>query len=247
MSIQFNDTTNLKGLVQLYEREIGAGQGDISGNTTRLKQFTADCNIALDDFTDIAIKASGSYQNDDVNHTDHPIIYTNIVSGKQDYTFTVDENDNRILDLYRVFVLRSADSTSYEEIYPIDQQSEYTKLATEDPLNVGSPCKYDKTGQTLFLDPKPNYSVANGIKMMIAREMSYFTHNDTSKVAGIPGLFHAYLYLKPALNHARRNNLDNERKTKEAVMEMEDKITKHFAWRARDERKQLTMKPINFR
>ena len=37
MSATFNDTTNYKGLVQLYEREIGANRGDISGSTDRLK------------------------------------------------------------------------------------------------------------------------------------------------------------------------------------------------------------------
>lgn len=248
MSLPFNDTTTKKGIVQLYEQEIGdATGGSVSGNTTRLKQFTADCNLALDDFTDIAIKAAGRHQFDSTNHTDHPIIYANIVSGQQDYTYTTDETGNAILDLYRVFVLRSATATTYEEIFPIDQQSQYTWLAGEASTNTGTPYGYDKTGQTIFLDPKPNYNATNGLKMMIARESPYFVSTDTTKKPGVPGILHAWFYLKPALEYARRNNLANERKIKEAVLEMERKIIEHFSWRARDERKVLSMAPINFR
>lgn len=246
MSIQFNDLENYKGLVQFYEKEIGAERGFISGNTTRLKEFTSDANLAKDDFTDLAIKASGRHQHDDSNHTDHPIIFADIVSGQRDYTFTTDETGNAILDLYRVFVLPNATATLYTEIYPVDQQSEYTGIGTGD-TTTGTPSTYDKTGNSLFLDHVPGYSVTNGIKMMIARESPYYVYTDTTKKSGVPGLFDAYFYLKPALNQARRKNLTNERKIKEAVLEMEKKIGEHFARRDRDERKVLTMNQIRFR
>lgn len=246
MSIPFNDTTNYKGLVQLYERELGFNQGDVSGNATRLKQFTADCNVALDDFFALAIPASGTWQLDDSNQTDYPIIKTNLVSGQQDYSFTTDESGNLILDIYKVLILPSATATTYQEICPIDQQSETTDVDTETG-STGTPCWYDKTANGIFLDPKPNYNATLGLKILINREATYFTSSDTTKKPGVTGLFHSYFYLKPALEEARRKSLTMERKLKEKVLELEDGIKKYYGHRSRDERFALTTKQINFR
>ena len=46
MSIQFNDTTTYKGLVQFFEKEVGFNRGDVAGNTDRLKEFTADVYVS---------------------------------------------------------------------------------------------------------------------------------------------------------------------------------------------------------
>lgn len=247
MSIQFNDTTNFKGLVQFYEKELGVNRGDVSGNTNRLKEFTADCNLALDDFLTLAIPASGTWQFDDSNQTDYPVVKATITSGRRDYTWTIDGSGNLILDIYKVAILTSSTATTYTEIYPIDELEEkYGSILTED-TTTGTPYRYGKMANGIFFDPIPGYTVASGIKMYINREGSYFVSTDTTKKPGVPGLLQAWFYLKPALEYARRNNLSNERKIKEAVLEMEKKIKDNFAWRARDERKQLTMAGISFR
>lgn len=254
MSAQFNDTTNYKGLVQLYEKEIGANRGDVSGDTNRLKEFTADVNIALDDFWNIAIPASGTWQIDDSNHTDYPIITTNIVANQRDYPFTTDEGGNLILDVYRVFVLTSATATGYVEIFPVDAQSDlYTEGLTDGQNSTGAPCTYDKTANSIFLDPVPSYNATNGLKLYINREASYFTYTDTTKKPGVPGILQKYLYLKPAAEYARRNNLTNADRLAVEVAKMEGiqgrpgMIEEYFSYRARDERKQLTMARINHR
>lgn len=248
MSLAFNDTTTKKGLVQFYEHEIGdENGGSVSGNTKRLKQFTADCNLAWDDFMYLAFPASGTWQFDDSNHTDYPVIKTNIVSAQRDYTFTTDEGGNLILDVYKTFILQSATATLYEEIYPIDELNEsYNDIVAEGTTGA-TPYRYGKMANGIFLDPIPGYSATNGLKVYINREASYFVSTDTTKKPGVPGLLQAWFYLKPALEYARRNNLANERKLKETVLEFEQKIKNHFAWRARDERKILTTSRIQFR
>src|SRR3990167_11282297 len=103
MSIQFNQTASpYRGLVQFYEKEIGANRADVSGTAEKLAQFTSDVNQALDDFWAIAIPASGTWQLDDSNQTDYPIITTNLVASQRDYSFTTDGSSNLILDIYRV-------------------------------------------------------------------------------------------------------------------------------------------------
>lgn len=247
MSKIFSDTSAYNGLVQLYEREIGANRGDISSDTTKLKQFTADVNSALDYFPELAIKSSGTWQWDDSNQTDYPIIKSNIVSGQRDYAFTSDSSSNLILDIYKLAILPSATATLYEEIYPVDVQSgeDYNLLA--EVTTTGIPGAYDKTANAIFFDIKPSYDATNGIKMYINREASYFTYLDTTKKPGVPGIFHEYFFLKPAMDYARRNTLANHDKIALEVSKLEQNIKDYYGRREKDVDNELTMRRIFFR
>lgn len=233
MSKVFNDTTNLKGLVQEYELEI-SNEGLVSSNTTRLKQFAAAVNSALDDFTALAIQSSGTWQWDDSSHADFPIITTNLVSGQRDYTFTTDEQGNIILDIYKVLV---ADSSGvFHEIKAVDAQSQTDTNGFWDGRNTtGLPTRYDKTANGIFLDAIPNYNATNGLKVYINREASYFSHTDTTKRPGVPGIFHRYFVLRPAEDYARRNNLANYQAIRAERIEMEREIEEYFSMRPKDE------------
>lgn len=255
MSVQFNDVSTLKGLVQIYEREMGYDDGFVSGNTTRLKKFAADVNMAWDDYVSIALRSSGTWQYDDSNHTDYPIIKTNIVQGQRDYTFTTDKGGNLILDIYRVSILPSATDTKYTDITPIDEQSgAETALNTEDTTQ-GVPRFYDKTGNAIRFDVFPSYSATNGLKVYINREASYFTSSDTTKKPGCPGIHHRYFALKPALDGARHGDLARYNRIREEVVSFEGdeekgvmgSIERYFSRRSRDERPQITNRPIQFR
>lgn len=245
MSIQFNDTSNYKGLVQLYEKELGLVRGSISGDTNKLKHFTADANIAFDEFVEMAIKYSGTWQFDDSNQSDYPIITTNLVASQRDYSFTTDETGNLILDIMRVFV-RNSTSDPYYEIYPVDSQTdqEYKVAGLVDGLDTtGKASKYDKTANGIFLDPIPDASVTNGLKVYINREPSYFVHTDTTKKPGVPGLFHEWFYKKPALEEAKRNLPAKAPRLDLDVRELRQRIEDYFSKRERDVRHVMTPAP----
>jgi hypothetical protein len=254
VSIQFSQIDSpYRGLVQLYELEIGANRGDVSGNPERLAQFVSDCNQALDDFLTIAIPASGTWEFDDSNQSDYPIMKTDLVSGQRDYTFTTDGSGNLVLDIYKVAIYGSPTATTYTAIYPIDElEEEYGGILTENPAG-GTPYRYGKMANGIFLDPVPNYSADSGLKLYVNREASYFTVSDTTKKPGVPGNLHKYFYLKPAAEYARRNNLANQDRLMAEVLKMEGSpgrvgtIAQQFARRARDERRGLSMKGISFR
>jgi hypothetical protein len=246
MSIPFNDTSNLKGLVQLFEREIGADYGFVSGNTTRLKAFTADVNLALDEFTGLAIKSSGTWQYDDSNHTDYPEMTTNLVPGQRDYPFTVDENSNLVLDIYRVFVKVGS---QYVEIKPVDKQRDDVSGLYDGLDTQGTPYRYDKTANGIFLDPIPASNVTNGLKVYINRESSYFTTSDTTKKPGVPGTLHRFFYIRPAFDYARINGLSNFQAIQTEYYKLvgnpndpndNGEIGAYFAGRTKDEPKRLT-------
>lgn len=241
MSLSFNDTTTLRGLVQMYEREIGATPGDVSGSTARLKQFCADSNLSLDDYLTLVIQSSGTWKGDDTNHTDYPEIYTDINSGQRDYLFLTDENGNAILDIYKVYAKDSV-SGAYRLLEPYDADSEGEASTFTNGLSTtGMPSKYDKTANTIRFDVLPTATVTDGLKVSINREGSYFTHSDTTKKPGFPGVHHKYFYLKPALDYARRNTLTSYPRIEAEVMKLEREIQGYFSRRTKDEPRKLTV------
>lgn len=198
---------------------------------------TRDINLALDRALALIFQVGGMWQFDDSNQTDYPIITTSLVSGQRDYTFTSDEQGNLILDIYKVFV---ADSTGvFHEVFPVDVQSGAPYNYTSG-LNVGGiPNTYDKTANGFFLDPIPNYTRANGLKVYINREGSYFTVADTTKKAGFAGHFHEYLALRPSYQYAYRNGLKNANVLKSEMLEMEEEIKSYYNTRERDVQKRI--------
>ena len=250
--IVFSNTTTKRGLVQFYEKEIGANYADVSGNSDSLLEFTARVNSALDNYLLIWAKNASTWQGDDMNFTDFQIVTANIVSGQRDYQFTSDGTSNRIVDVSKVLILPSSTATTYVEINPID---ELNISISEILVNsvTGQPVQYGKLSNAIFLDNIPNYNVNNGIKMVVNREGSYLVSTDTTKVVGVPA-YHEYFYLKPAYEKARILNLSNIRELEKAVIDLEGserlgvtgKIADFFAHRERDVRKVMTPKKINY-
>lgn len=262
--LYFSDTSTKRGIVQEYEKECGFEYGDVSGSTDKLATLVAGVNLALDEFVRLAISSEGTWQFDDSNQTDYPIITTNLVSGQRDYTFITDQLGNLILDIYQVDV---ANSTGlFNTIQPVDvshrtQSPQDTYGAASGLLYTGSldnftngqnatgtPNKYDKLANGIFLDPIPNYNYTNGLKVYVNREGSYFTASDTTKKPGVPGPFHRYFVLKPALDYARRNNTSNYQTLQAELIKMEGdeergivgSIQRYFSRRTQDERPRLT-------
>ena len=199
---------------------------------------TRDINLALDRALALIFQVGGTWQFDDSNHTDYPIITTNLVSGQRDYSFTTDQQSNLILDIYKVLISDSAGV--YHEIRPTDVQSDPGNQAFYDGLNAqGQPYRYDKTANGIFLDSIPNYNSTNGLKIYINREGSYFATTDTTKKPGIAGLFHEYLALRPSYQYAYRNSLKNLNVLKSEMLEMEAEMQNYYKSREKDVQKKL--------
>jgi len=244
MSIPFSDTDNRNGILQRIERELGFEFGYITGNTARLKDWTSEVNLTHDDALALIFEAGGSWQFDDINHTDdYPIISCDLISGKRDYTFTTDEQGNIILDIYRVMVA-NPDGT-FVDILPRDQQTPNnvnsdTSSFVDGRNAVGTPSAYDKTGNGIIFNLIPNYNMRlaqegkRGVKIFINREGSYFTIGDSTKKPGIAGLFHEYYIVSPALRHALRKTLKVASSLAQRKLLLEDAMRKHYGLRQKD-------------
>jgi hypothetical protein len=201
-----------------------------------------DINLALDKFWSIALQASGIWHFDDSNHTDYPILTTNIYSGQRDYAFTTDENGNIILEIYRVMVA-GTDGIFYD-LEEVDQnQKNFKSLSMVDGQNLtGKPTRYNKTSNGIFLDVIPDYDMTNGLKIFIDREASYFTTLDTfytSKKPGFAGIFHEYLALRPSYQYAYRKGFKNAKSLQTEMLIMEDKIEEYYSKRGKDQKPQI--------
>lgn len=196
---------------------------------------TVDINLALDKAFSIIFKAAGTWQFDDSNHEDYPMITTSLVSGQRDYSFVDDENGNLVLDIYKVMI---KDKTGeYIEIFPVDAQSD--ELGLVGGLNngkneQGTPNKYDKTGNGIFLDLIPDYNSDAGLQIWINREGSYFISTDSTKKPGFNGLYHEYLALRPSYYYAFNNGLANANNLKAEMVEMEKDLKGAYAGREKD-------------
>ena len=237
MSLAYSNTSTKRGIIQEIEKELCFQYGDITGNTNLFYEITSLVNLAHDDLLDIGFKNGGTWQLDDSNHTDYPFIKTNIVSGQRDYSFTSDENGNIILDIMRVMV---ADSSGiYKEILPVDQQTLNNSNVNTDTLIdgqnlTGTPTRYEKTGNGIFLDLIPSYNYTNGLKIFINREGQYFTVNSTTTKPGVPGNLHRWYVIKPAMDYARRNTLAVHDRLALEVAKFELKIKETFGKREKD-------------
>lgn len=220
MSLQFSDTTNKNGVVQHIERTVGFNDGDITGNTLRFQQVTADVNMAKDELVALILSADKSRNVDDFNHTKYPIITIDLVANQRDYSFTQDEQSNFIVHIHKVMV---ADSGGvFRTIEAVNQQDTGTEQDRfQDGQNTtGTPEYYDQTADGLFLDPIPSYNSTGGLKVFIDREGSHYTTSSTIETSGLLPLFDEYLVLKPSYRIARDMGLPNRNDLKRDMLEM---------------------------
>jgi hypothetical protein len=202
------------------------------------------CNLALDDAWSIIFKVGGMWQYDDSNHTDYPFITTNLVDGQRDYSLTVDGSSNIVLDIYKVMV-KHPTSGFYNEIQPVDQQNDaFMDTFYNGQLQEGTPDRYDKTGNAIFLDVIPSYNSTAGLKIYINREGSYFATTDTTKKPGFDGLCHEYIPLKASYMYARDKSLPVVARLEKDILLMEQKIQERYGRRERDIERVMRPVPI---
>lgn len=242
MKLQFSDTTNKIGIVQVLERMTKTQSATASSYP--LLDKTVDINSALGHFMLLANKATGRWQVDDTNHSDYPIVFGSIVSGQQDYSFTVDEQGNQITDIWKVRA-KMSDGT-WKTLIQRDLQD-----GDDTPINstqTGNPSKYDLTANGIFLTDIPNYNSTNGLEIFTSRSPSYFIYTDTTKVAGIPEMFHEYLALRPAYFYCAKNQLPMAKDYKiqlygeDGKSGLEGMIMSFYSKRNRDERPRMSVK-----
>jgi hypothetical protein len=241
--LAFSDTSGLSGILQLIEFQMGFPSGYITGDTNRLKQWTALINQSVSSAWDIIFDIAYNWNPDDINHTDYPIQFFNLVSGQREYSFTETEDGQEILEILKVAV--KDNNGVFHEIPTLDQQSRQSSnndvSSFIDGQNAsGTPTRYDKTATGIFVDPIPNYSSTNGVKIFVQREGSYFTTASTTKTPGFSGAYHEWCVFEPCYKQALASTLVNKISLFEREMtKIEQKMRTGYSRRDRDALKRL--------
>lgn len=226
--------------LDLLARLTNTQNTSTSSYTTTAK--TVDINNALNRYMMLAISAEGKWQVDDSNQTDYPVVYGDIVSGQQDYSFTTDETGNQILDIYKVRIKDSAGN--WKTLTQRDIQS-----LDDEPLNTtqtGVASQYDLTANGIFLNVVPDYNSTDGLEIYVNRTPTYFLTSDTTKKAGIPWTHHEYLAIRPAYYYCLQKGLPQARDLGVEVQRMEQDIEKYYSDRNKDDKLRLSAFPRNY-
>lgn len=233
--MQLSNTLLKTGLVESAEIKLfgNNGYGKISGDTDMMYQFTDRFNRALDRFNFLAITADGRWQMDDSNYTDQSIATTNLVSAQREYEFNSDQ-----LEIEAVLVKNS--SGTWITLSPIDQRDPESKAYLENNSGrTGTPTKYDKRGNTLWLDVTPNYNSTSGLKVFFKRGPSYFTYSDTTKSPGIPSTFHPYIVNHASTYYGLDRDLKQAKDWYILLKEEEKSIQTFYSSRSKDEKPRM--------
>jgi hypothetical protein len=180
--MKYNDTTNKNGIIQQVERYINMGATWISGDTDRLREFTAYANKVGHKIWHWIFLSQGVWKYDDANHTDLPQATTNLVDAQATYALPSDA-----LTIERVEVKNSnGDWFRLRQII----ENQIPGAIEEFNETDNEPVYYRLIGNTIELFPASNYDSTNGLKVYFDRDSVDFTYDDTTQTPGFASPYH---------------------------------------------------------
>jgi len=239
--MQFNDTTNLNGLIQSCEEWSRLGIGQISGNTNRLKRFTRLINNNYHKAVSAILESMDGWDFDDPNHGDTGFIKTyNLTADQQEVSLPLSD---KILKVKRAEV--SYDGSSWYRAMPIDI-NEYGGVSTTSDIaghfSVTNPF-YDMVGNYVYLYPVPGSSVTGGLKLWVTREIDEFTTADTTQEPGIAEPFHEMLAVGASRDYSLQEGLNNVADLTAVYSDYENRARRFYG--SRQEDRHMVLKPNN--
>lgn len=238
----YNATSAKNGILQKCEFYLfGSNYGSITGDTTRLAEFTSLCNDAMDSASDILLSSDNTWQWDDTNYTTFPIAVTDLVDNQADYSLETTH--------HKIESVEALDSTgNYYPLYPIDTSDIMRKglSPTEYYEDKGLPQFYDKLGNSLVLYPAPDsaqVTAMDGLKVRFQRSAEYFTTSDTTKEPGFSSIYHILVPLYASFEYAVANDMTNKMNILSAkIAKEESKLKRYMQSRNKDERPIISMR-----
>lgn len=234
--MQYNDTSTKTGIIQKEEIMLFGdnGYGSITNDTNRLYQFADRNNRALDRFAFLAMTSDGRWEWQDDNDTTLSIATTSVVSGQSQYTFALEN-----LEIEKVVVIDGSGTWHVLKAAGINDQDANSFLVNG-TNQTGTPTRYFKRGRAIFLDYTPSYSASEGLRIYFKRGPSYFVYNDTTKVPGIPSIFHKFLPLYVSAHYALDRGMPMATSYFNLLKDEEAAILEFYGSRAKDDKPHMT-------
>lgn len=239
--MQFNETTNLTGLIQSAEEWSRLGKAQISGNTDRLKRFTRLINSNYHKVVTMIFESMDGWDFDDPNLANTGFIKTyNLVADTASVTLPVAD---KILKVKRVEI--TYDGTTWYHAAPIDI-NEYGDVSVQ--ATIAGHFKqtqpyYDLVGNYVYLYPVPEANSTNGLKLWVAREVDEFTTADTTQEPGFDEPFHEMLAVGASRDYAIQEGLSNTESLAAVFSEYEQRLRRYYGKKEDD--RHLVLKSTN--
>ena len=233
--MQFNNTTNKNGLIQLCEFLTQIGDTNISGDTTLLKTFTMLINNGYHKAESIILASQDEWDFDDSNNSDFPIGTANLVADQQDYALPTS------LKIKRVEITFDGTKWYKAEPFDINERGRATDTTSISQDFFQTEPKYDIMDSSLFMYPIPGVNITSGLKVWFIRIVAPFVSTDTTKEPGFDGLWHEYVALYASHEWARTKGKSNADKLKRDLLQMESDMRDYFSDKQED--RQNVLKP----
>lgn len=198
-------------------------------------------NSALDRFFTLAFQTDGRWAFDDLNQTTAPLQSINLASGTEKYALDIFTSE--IINVLRVEALTSGDVGITLDRF--DRNSVRDMSLPQWNSVAGQPEHYDLFGKYIYLYPKPNYTKTNGLSLYFERNKSAFVSTDTTKVPGIPSIFHQYICRLAALPYLIEFQKGQKNDIASQIQLDEVAIKKYFSSREKNENLRITAEPVN--
>ncbi len=190
--MEFNNTSELNGIIQTIEDLCDFSPATISGDATKLKQFTAKCNQAQHRVRHLIFNHTGNWEYDGGNHIDLPSATTDLILDGKRYALPPDA-----LTVQRLEV--KGDNGDWSRLKPITKEIVNGSL-DEFMKDSGQPMYYRLVNNTIELFPAPNYSQDDSLKVYFDRADTDFLTSDTTKTPSFASLYHKIIPIKVAID-----------------------------------------------
>ncbi len=214
-------------------------KADLS-NDYVINDRTRNCNLALDKAVSLILRADQRWEWDDINNTDLAIGKTNIVSGQRDYGIT----GATYLKITKV-ICKDANG-DWKTLIPIDKNSPEARNMNEQ-RNSGTPKYYDLIGNSVFLEPVPNYAKTLGLRIFFQRNIHYFVVGDTIAEPGFAQPYHRLISLYASEDYLLVNETWGRLKGVQIkIKELENGLLEFYATRNPEDKPRIRFRKENY-
>lgn len=208
------------------------GTSSVFNDEYSLVDRARNVNRVWDEAITEIYNADANWEWDDSQNSDFPIATTDLTANIDHVTLA-----DSMLVIHRVRVKdRNGTLRTLEPI----KRSE----ATDSHLSsTGSPDRYYKLGNAVFILPVPDYGATDGVEIEFQRGANYFASTDTDSSPGFNPQFHEFLSIGAAHKYAvansmveKANYLSNEKE------QVRRRMIEFYQKRSPDEKPRLTLK-----
>lgn len=229
-------------MIQEAERMTDLGYTTVSGDTTKLKEFTSLANNNSHKVWHTIFMSNGNWQYDDANQTDLPQATTNLTSGTAKYALPA-----TALTVQRIEVMDT--NSLWYKLTPITKEL-LGDMGVDEFFDAdGTPTYYRLVGNTIELFPAPNYTQDNSIKVYFDRDSSDFATSDTTKQVGFASPYHQIIPLGMAIDwlKIKQPNSPTLAIYIQDYLKLEDAIKKYYNKRWKDFKPTIGRAKQNFK